>query len=68
MARILSRGPNKADFVAVYKCDCGSLVEFARKDVKPEQRDGDYVVCPGCRSWIAASLLMWKPARARRSP
>ena len=49
--------------VAVVKHDCGATVEFEKKDVQPDQRDGSYVVWPQCKKWIAASLLKWKKAR-----
>lgn len=41
------------------KCRCGATVQFIRGDVCGDQRDGDYVVCPACKAWIAESILRW---------
>lgn len=70
MSRVLKRG-EKLREVAVYTCarelksGCGSEIEFERSDVRSDQRDGSYVVCPVCKAWIDASLLSWKRAANR---
>lgn len=61
MAEIIKRGTNhlKAQY-ALHTCfKCGSEIRFHRSDVKPDQRDGDYVECPVCRTFIASSMLQW---------
>jgi hypothetical protein len=61
MARVIKQGKPVVE-VAVIKHDCGSTVEFERSDIRNDQRDGNYVVCPACKGtpWIGVSTLKWK--------
>jgi DNA-directed RNA polymerase subunit RPC12/RpoP len=62
MARVIKAPPPVRE-VATWKDTCGATVEFEPSDVKSDQRDGPYVVCPHCKSWISSSLLKWKKKR-----
>jgi DNA-directed RNA polymerase subunit RPC12/RpoP len=59
MAKILKPGKTK-NTIAEYECGkCDSLVEFSRQDLHHDQRDGSYVVCPMCSTWIGDNVLKW---------
>ena len=45
MARVIKR-PDPRPEVAIVNCRCGGIVEYERGDVRSDQRDGSYVVCP----------------------
>ena len=63
MARVITPAPDVID-TARLTHDCGAVVEFVRADVKSDQRNEVYVVCPSCGKWIAESVLAWaKTAR-----
>ena len=32
---------------------CNSKLEYTRADIKSDQRDGDYIICPVCDSWMS---------------
>lgn len=50
--------------VADHRCArCLSLIEYEQGDVRSDQRDGEYVVCPVCEAWTSTRVLTW---RARR--
>jgi len=34
-------------------CGCGKIFSYNSSDIKPDSRDGDYLVCPGCGKFIA---------------
>ena len=61
MAKIMKRAPQKTETARYHhKSDkCGSDIEFYRSDIHLDARDGDYVICPACESWINVSLLHW---------
>jgi len=67
MAKTIKRGEVGTE-VARYMCKpmlgggrkCGSIIEFSRSDVKSDQRDGNYVICPVCESWINVTNLDWE--------
>lgn len=60
MAKVIKRGDrhDRAQ-VARHKCDtCDSVVEYNRRvDLRDDQRDGAYVVCPVCGTWISARAV-----------
>lgn len=35
---------------------CGAIFTYEQEDINPDQRDGDYVICPCCSQWINATL------------
>ena len=60
MPRIIKPGRLPSAQVATATCGrCHGVAEYERKDVTRDQRDGDYVVCPSCGSFIAAATLTW---------
>lgn len=34
---------------------CKTKFSFVKEDIKPDSRDGDYVICPKCGAFIAAT-------------
>lgn len=62
MARVIKSPPPMRE-IAIWKDSCGATVEFEPKDVKADQRDGNYVVCPSCKSFISVDVLKWKKVR-----
>lgn len=59
MAKVIERGEASKQ-VARHRCiNCDSLVDYYQLDVMPDQRDGDYVVCPICKAWISTKVLRW---------
>lgn len=50
--KIIKQGelPNEEKEKTCYNCK--TVFSYTRKDVKPDQRDGDYVICPVCGKWI----------------
>ncbi len=64
MVKIIKRGAKPSEKVARVTCgQCGSVLEFEKKDVQSDQREGDYVKCPVCTTFIANSVLNWKTKR-----
>jgi hypothetical protein len=61
MARVIKQGKPVIE-VAVIKHDCGATVEFEKSDIRNDQREGNYVICPACKvtPWIDAGILKWK--------
>jgi hypothetical protein len=62
MAEIIRQGyPRTRVRVARHECKaCESLVEYTHEDVHFDGRDGNYVICPACKEWIATSILRWQ--------
>lgn len=61
MAKVLEKGNNPKKLKAEYKCSkCNSTIEFIKKDIISDYRDGDYVQCPVCRKAISVDLLNWE--------
>lgn len=62
MAKVIVRGVTPKEMVAKHTCAaCESVVVYERSDVKCDQRDGNWVVCPVCTTHIAANSLVWGP-------
>jgi hypothetical protein len=40
---------------------CKTVFSYEKSDVKPDNRDGDYVVCPCCGRFIAAKSFLPNP-------
>lgn len=58
MAKVIERGDVPSEKPAEHRCyHCRSLVEYERKDIQADARDGDYVVCPVCGKFIGASRV-----------
>ena len=59
MAKIIERGDKHIrDNKAKHKCHkCASVIEFTKSDIKSDQRDGDYVQCPVCTTFINRSVV-----------
>lgn len=52
--RIIKKG-NKKEKPTKESCSkCGCVFEYLLKDIHADFRDGDYVKCPQCGSFIAA--------------
>lgn len=32
--------------------NCKTVFSFTNQDINPDQRDGDYVICPVCKTFI----------------
>ena len=60
MAKIIEPANGQA-LTARWRHGCGALVEFTKDDIHSDPRDGDYVICPACKTtpWIAVSILPW---------
>ena len=54
--KIIRKGkPKKDEFTFVCKeCDCKFIAEDSDRQI--DTRDGDYVICPCCHSWIDWTL------------
>jgi DNA-directed RNA polymerase subunit RPC12/RpoP len=53
MAKVIERGISPDTYRWRYRCSkCESLIEFDRNDVQSDQREGSYVKCPVCKSFI----------------
>ena len=60
MAKVLEKGNNPKKLKAEYKCSkCNSTIEFIKKDIISDYRDGDYVQCSVCGKAISVDLLNW---------
>ena len=59
MARIIKR-VELVEQTAFWACRCKSEIEFSKQDICFDDRDGNYVICPVCRTWIASKLLRWE--------
>lgn len=60
MPNVISRGTPKLK-IARHKCNgCNSVVEYTGKDIRSDQRQETYVVCPVCDSWIDTVRLDWR--------
>lgn len=59
MAKVIRRGTKHEEAQkAEYTCSkCDSLVEFHRSDIRSDQRDGSYVVCPVCGGFITTKVV-----------
>ena len=38
--------------------NCKTVFTYNKTDVKPDFRDGDYVICPNCGKFIAAKSFL----------
>ena len=57
MARIIKRGKTPKP-AAHYECsECGTIAEYTPADIQPDLRDGAYVECPVCHTFIAKAVL-----------
>lgn len=36
---------------------CGCVFAYTKSDVKPDQREGDYLVCPTCTKFISPTYV-----------
>lgn len=55
--KIIKQGKIEAEKEITVTCKkCETKFSYTREDVKPDQRDGDYVECPICKSFIASKL------------
>jgi hypothetical protein len=60
--QIIKRGSDPRKTKLRMICSCGTEALFERREVQGDQRDGDYVVCPVCGSYVSVRLLMPVPA------
>lgn len=37
---------------------CNTLFSYNNKDIQPDSRDGSYVICPGCKTFIGANRIV----------
>lgn len=58
MAKIIKRGQDPRTKPVRHTCGkCKSVIEFTRSDIHGDQRDGNYVKCPVCNSFINSSVV-----------
>ena len=50
--RIIKQGELPKEEKEVTCSKCKTTFAYTKNDVKPDFRDGDYVICPICQSWI----------------
>lgn len=51
--KIIKKGnPNEKVEIEKTCLKCKTKFSYNSHDVKPDQRDGDYVICPVCKSFI----------------
>lgn len=57
MIQVIKQG-KKLDPIQTKKCSkCSTKFSFNNADIKPDFRDGSYVVCPTCGNFISAQYL-----------
>jgi hypothetical protein len=44
-----------------YTCKCKSVIEYGLEDCRYDARDGDYVICPVCNTWISWKVILTHP-------
>lgn len=50
---IIKQGQKPEEKKTLKTCEnCKCEFAYVKSDVKPDQRDGDYVICPCCGKWI----------------
>jgi DNA-directed RNA polymerase subunit RPC12/RpoP len=53
--RVIKQGIAPKDIEQEKTCiRCQTVIGFTNKDIKRDQRDGDYIVCPTCGTFINA--------------
>lgn len=53
MITIIRKGQLPEEKPKKVECDrCKTIFTYTKEDVKPDQRDGDYVECPTCKAFI----------------
>lgn len=53
--RIIKKGLEKPKEIKKTCGKCKTKFAFTTDDIKPDMRDGDYVICPSCRTYINAN-------------
>lgn len=53
--KIIQMGKDPEEAVVRESCSkCKTIFEYTQTDIQPDSREGDYVVCPVCESFITA--------------
>ncbi|MAO08104.1 MAG: hypothetical protein CL596_05260 [Alteromonas sp.] len=72
---LLKKGENPKDITFITTCGCGTKFKYNNKEIISDQRDGDYIICPLCKSGIihkeenkVIKKPIWSPALSTLPP
>lgn len=54
--KVIKEGAKKENEYEVECSKCDSVLHYTNGDRHSDQRDGDYIICPVCKAFIAFSV------------
>lgn len=59
--KIIKKGTPESEKPIKDNCSkCKTVFKYLQSDIQPDNRDGDYAVCPVCGAFIAAKVAIRK--------